>query len=94
MTNHDSEQRQPDGMLRQPPWNPRAGADHGVVAVAQQADRAADAELQLRRQQQQRAGWLEANAAIGPAYQQVIRRLAWQARASGLAHEAVEQDRS
>jgi hypothetical protein len=65
-----------------------AGAGPGVVAVArQQADRAHDTELKLRRQQQRRAGWLEANADLGPAYRQVVRELAWQRRACGLAAE-------
>jgi hypothetical protein len=59
-----------------------------VVAVArQQADRAHDTELELRRHQQRRAGWLEANAHLGPAYRLVVRELAWQRRASGLAAE-------
>jgi hypothetical protein len=60
----------------------------GAVAVArQQADRTHDAELELRQHQQRRAGWLEANAHLGPTYQQVIRELAWQRRARGLALE-------
>jgi conjugative relaxase-like TrwC/TraI family protein len=64
------------------------GADPGAMAVArQQADRAHDAELKLRRHQQRRAGWLEANAHLGPAYRQVVRELAWQHRAQGLAAE-------
>jgi hypothetical protein len=76
------------GMLRLP-W--RAGpdpADRAAALVArQQADRAHDAELALRRHQQRRAGWLEANAHLGPAYRQVVRELAWQRRARGLAAE-------
>jgi hypothetical protein len=65
-----------------------AGAGSGVVAVArQQADRTHTTELKLRRQQQRRAGWLEANAHLGPAYRQVVRELAWQCRATGLAAE-------
>jgi hypothetical protein len=65
-----------------------AGADSGVVAVArQQADRAHDSELKLRQQQQRRAGWLEANAHLGPAYRQVVRELAWQRRATAVAAE-------
>src|SRR4029453_6075651 len=40
--------------------------------------------------QQRRQGWLEANAHLGPQYRQVVRTLAWQRRATGLA---VEQDR-
>jgi conjugative relaxase-like TrwC/TraI family protein len=64
------------------------GADPGAVAVArQQADRATDAELALRRHQQHRAGWLEANAHLGPTYRQVVRELAWQRRARGLVAE-------
>jgi hypothetical protein len=59
-----------------------------VVAVArQQADRATEVELALRRHQQRRVGWLEANAHLGPAYRQVLRELAWQRRAAGLAAE-------
>jgi conjugative relaxase-like TrwC/TraI family protein len=65
-----------------------AGAGPGVVAVArQQADRAHDRELTLRQQQQRRAGWLEANAHLGPAYRQVVRELAWQRRATAVAAE-------
>src|SRR5215218_2234867 len=60
------------------------------MAVArQQADRAHDTELALRQHQQRRTGWLEANAPLGPAYRQVVRELAWQRRARGLA---LEQD--
>jgi hypothetical protein len=73
---------------------PATAGERGAVAVAtQQADRAADAELKLRQHQQRRAGWLEANAHLGPAYRQVLRELAWQRRASGLAHQALEHDR-
>jgi len=53
----------------------------------QQADRAHDSERELRQHQQRRAGWLEANAYLGPAYRQVVRELAWQRRARGLAAE-------
>jgi conjugative relaxase-like TrwC/TraI family protein len=64
------------------------GAGPGVVAVArQQADRAADAELTLRQHEQRRAGWLEANAHLGPTYRQVMRELAWQRRATGVTAE-------
>jgi hypothetical protein len=64
------------------------GAGPGAVAVArQQADRAHTTELALRRHQQRRAGWLEANAYLGPTYRHVIRELAWQRRATGLAAE-------
>ena len=67
-----------------------AGADPGVVAVTrQQADRAHDTELTLRQHQQRRAGWLEANAHLGPTYRQVVRELAWQHRVRGVA---LEQD--
>ena len=65
-----------------------AGAGAGMAAVArQQADRAAETELALRQHQQRRVGWLEANAHLGPTYRQVVRELAWQRRAHGLAAE-------
>ena len=88
LTTSSNPQHQGRGMLRLP-W--RAGiapADRAAALVArQQADRAHDAELTLRRQQQRRAGWLEANAHLGPAYRQVVRELAWQRRARGLVAE-------
>jgi hypothetical protein len=56
--------------------------------TAQQANRAHDRERELRQHQQRRDGWLEANAHLGPAYRQVVRTLAWQRRATGLAVEA------
>jgi hypothetical protein len=88
LTANDPQPHQGRGMLRLLRQPERAGADRGVVAVArQQADRAADAELRLRQHQQRRAGWLEANADLGPAYRQVLRELAWQRRARGLAAE-------
>jgi hypothetical protein len=61
----------------------------GALAVAtQQANRAHDRERELRQHQQRRQGWLEANAHLGPQYRQVVRTLAWQRRATGLAVEA------
>jgi hypothetical protein len=88
LTSSSDPQRHGRGMLRLP-W--RAGpapADRAAALVArQQADRAHDNELALRRQQQCRDGWLEANAHLGPAYRQVVRELAWQQRARGLAAE-------
>jgi conjugative relaxase-like TrwC/TraI family protein len=81
-------QRQGRGMLRQRRRGEPALADRAAALVArQQADRAHDNELALRRHEQGRAGWLEANAPLGPAYRQVIRELAWQRRARGLAAE-------
>jgi conjugative relaxase-like TrwC/TraI family protein len=85
---------QPTHMLR---WRrgagERAAAHAGAAAVAeQQANRATDHERELRAHQQQRAGWLDANAPLGPHYQQVVRALAWQRRASGLAHEVIDRD--
>ena len=75
-------------MLRLPRRVGTAPADRAAALVArQQADRAHDAELTLRRHQQRRAGWLEANAHLGLAYRQVVRELAWQRRARGLAAE-------
>jgi conjugative relaxase-like TrwC/TraI family protein len=88
--------RQANNMLR---WRgrgagERAAAQVGTAAVAeQQANRAVDREQELRGHQQQRAGWVEANAPLGPAYRQVVRQLAWQQRATGLAHEAIDADR-
>jgi conjugative relaxase-like TrwC/TraI family protein len=84
--------RQPPGMLR---WLRRGGDQaaevRGGLAVAtQQVDRAHDRERELRQYQQRRDGWLEANAHLGPQYRQVMRTLAWQRRATGLA---VEQER-
>jgi conjugative relaxase-like TrwC/TraI family protein len=84
---HDQEQ-QGRGMLRLLWRGGPVGADPGAVAVArQQADRAAEAELTLRQHQQRRAGWLETNAGLGPAYRSVVRELAWQRRTRGLAAE-------
>jgi conjugative relaxase-like TrwC/TraI family protein len=71
----------------------RAAVPAGAVVVAeQQANRALDRERELRAHQQQRAGWCEANAPLGPAYRQVIRQLAWQQRATGLAHQVLDAD--
>ena len=56
--------------------------------ASQQANRAHDRERELRQHQQRRDGWLEANAHLGPQYRQVVRTLAWQRRATGLAVEA------
>jgi hypothetical protein len=81
---------QPTGMLR---WlrrgDDRAARIPGGLAVAtQQVDRAHDRERELRQHQQHREGWLEANAHLGLQYRQVVRTLAWQRRATGLAVEA------
>jgi hypothetical protein len=59
-----------------------------VAVATQQANRAHDRERELRHYQQRRVGWLEANAHLGPQYRQVVRALAWQRRATGLAVEA------
>jgi hypothetical protein len=84
--------RQPPGMLR---WLRRGGdqparVPGGLTVATQQVNRAHDRERELRQHQQRRDGWLEANAHLGPQYRQVVRTLAWQRRATGLA---VEQDR-
>jgi conjugative relaxase-like TrwC/TraI family protein len=81
---------EPGGMLR---WLRRGGdqparVPGGVVVATQQVNRAHDRERELRQHQQRRDGWLEANAHLGPQYRQVVRTLAWQRRASGLAVEA------
>jgi hypothetical protein len=87
-TRPNDPQRQRTGMLGLRQQEQAASVGAGAVAVArQQADRAAETELALRRHQQRRAGWLEANAHLGPAYRQVMRELAWQRRAAGLAAE-------
>jgi AAA domain len=81
-------QRQGRGMLRLPWRVEPPSADRAAALLArQQAERAHDTELGLRQHQQRRAGWLEANAHLGPAYRQVVRQLAWQRRARGLAAE-------
>jgi hypothetical protein len=84
--------RQPPGMLR---WLRRGGDESaampgGLALATQQANRAHDRERELRQHQQRRDGWLEANAHPGAQYRQVVRTLAWQRRATGLA---VEQER-
>ena len=82
--------RPPAGMLR---WlrrsNDQPAQMRGALAVTtQQVDRAHDRERELRQHQQRRDGWLEANAHLGSQYRQVMRALAWQRRATGLAVEA------
>jgi hypothetical protein len=81
--------RQSAGMLR---WLRRgegpARTPGGLAVATQQANRAHDRERELRQHQQRRDGWLEANAHLGPQYRQVVRTLAWQRRATGLAVEA------
>jgi hypothetical protein len=84
----DEPQRQRGRMFRLRRRDDPAGAGAGMMAVArQQADRTAEVELALRQHQQRRAGWLEANAHLGPAYREVVRELGWQRRAAGLAAE-------
>jgi conjugative relaxase-like TrwC/TraI family protein len=82
--------RQPAGMLG---WLRRGGDQPaqvagGLAVATQQVNRAHDRERELRQHQQRRDGWLEANAHLGPQYRQVVRTLAWQRRATGLAVEA------
>jgi hypothetical protein len=84
--------RQPPGMLG---WLRRGGVQPaqipgGLAVATQQANRAHDRERELRQHQQHRQGWLEANAHLGPAYRDIVRTLAWQRRATGVA---VETDR-
>jgi conjugative relaxase-like TrwC/TraI family protein len=85
-THQPSTGRQPAGMLR---WLRRrdqpAQVPGGLAVATQQADRANDRERELRQHQQRRDGWLDANAHLGPQYRQVMRTLAWQRRATGLA---------
>jgi hypothetical protein len=82
--------RQRPGMLRFLRRDQPARTPGGLAVATQQVDRAHDRERELRQHQQRRDGWLEANAQLGPQYRQVVRTLAWQRRASGLA---VEQER-
>jgi hypothetical protein len=81
--------RQSAGMLR---WLRRgeepARIPGGLAVATQQVNRAHDRERELRQHQQRRAGWLEANAHLGLQYRQVVRTLAWQRRATGVAVEA------
>jgi hypothetical protein len=72
-------------LRRRWPAGPAATDRAAAMLARQQADRAADTELGLRQHQQRRTGWLEANAHLGPAYRHVVRELAWQRRARGLA---------
>ena len=65
-----------------------AGMSGGLAVATQQANRANDWERELRQHQQHRDGWLEANAHLGPQYRHVVRTLAWQRRATGVAVEA------
>jgi conjugative relaxase-like TrwC/TraI family protein len=86
--------RQRASMLRRGRGGERAGVQVGAEAVAgQQADRASRREQELRAHQQRRTGWLEQHAPVVGAYRRVVRALAWQQRARGLACEAIEQDR-
>jgi hypothetical protein len=89
-THQQPADRQPPGMLR---WLLRTddqptGMPGGLAVATQQANRANDRERELRQHQQRRDGWLEANAHVGPRYRQVVRTLAWQRRATGVAVEA------
>jgi conjugative relaxase-like TrwC/TraI family protein len=79
--------QQPAGMLRfrRRGGDQPGGMPGGLVVATQQVDRAHDRERELRQHQQRRQGWLEANAHLGPQYRQVVRALAWQRRATGLA---------
>jgi AAA domain/TrwC relaxase len=82
--------RRPAGKLR---WLGRGGdqparVPGGLAVATQQVNRAHDRERELRQHQQRRDGWLEANAHLGPQYRQVVRTLAWQRRATGVAVEA------
>jgi hypothetical protein len=81
--------RQPPGMLRWlRPGEQAVQMPGGLVVATQQANRAQDRERELRQHQQRRQGWLEANAHLGSQYRQVVRTLAWQRRATGVAVEA------
>jgi conjugative relaxase-like TrwC/TraI family protein len=81
---------QPTAMLRwlRRPDDQPSRIPGGLAVATQQANRAQDRERELRQHQQRRNGWLKANAHLGPQYRQVVRTLAWQGRATGLAVEA------
>jgi conjugative relaxase-like TrwC/TraI family protein len=81
--------QQPAGMLRflRRGGDQPGGMPGGLAVATQQTNRAHDRERELRQHQQRRQGWLEANAHLGPTYRQVVRTLAWQRRATGLAME-------
>jgi hypothetical protein len=85
--------RSPTGMLG---WLRRADdqparVPGGLAVATQQANRASDRERGLRQHQQRRDGWLEANAHLGPQYRQVVRTLAWQRRATGVAVDEADR---
>ena len=85
---------QANPMLRRGRGGERAGVPAGAEAIARQhADRATKREQELRAHQQRRAGFLEEYALVIGAHRRVVRALAWQQRARGLACEAVDQDR-
>jgi conjugative relaxase-like TrwC/TraI family protein len=85
---------QPTAMLRwlRRPDDQPARVPGGLAVATQQVHRAHDRERELRQHQQRRDGWQEANAHLGPQYRQVVRTLAWQRRATGLAVEADRPD--
>jgi hypothetical protein len=89
---HQPSGRQRAGMLRWPhrPGDQPDRMPGGLAVATQQANRASEGERELRQHQQLRQGWLEANAYLGWQYRQVVRALAWQRRATGLA---IEQER-
>jgi conjugative relaxase-like TrwC/TraI family protein len=94
-TRRADQRRQPTGMLRRQRRGDQpatAARDAAVKLAAQQLDRATDAERKVRQHQQRRAGWLEANADLGPAWRRVTRELAWQRRAAAVALEEGQPD--
>jgi hypothetical protein len=74
--------------LRRGGGDESAGIQGGLAVATQQVNRAHDRERELRQHQQRRQGWLKANAHLGRQYRQVVRTLAWQRRAIGVAIEA------
>jgi hypothetical protein len=74
--------------LRRGGDQPTTQVPGGLAVATQQVNRAHDREREVRQHQQRLDGWLEANAHLGPQYRQVVRALAWQRRATGLAVEA------
>ncbi len=82
------EHAQPPSSRRHRPGRDGPGDSQAAQALAtQQAARALDAELEARKEQQQRDVWIEAHPDLGIAYRDVVRELAWRGRARATAAE-------
>jgi conjugative relaxase-like TrwC/TraI family protein len=74
-------------MLRPTPRPARVEATVAVAEAARAADQAARELVELRRQQQQRAGFLERHQPAAVRYTAVVRELGWHGRATAWALE-------